>query len=393
MDHPLGPAKIHLTSGGMIMRGVSSEAVSTRINCSVIVLFSILFLTSFLIIPASAQSESPDRYPAADITALTSSLNPKILLHEGDESQGRFQISDECWWMFFLHVRPLEGAPELNLDVPRDLIISFWQNMAVTSELTGKEGTFLLDDREAYWVEAMLLSGMVRTRFIVWDDVMSGRRYIGDININVARETPDSLLLIVQDAMIQVAGGNADKVSNLNTMLPKQMDFDDLGLSIRYPENTRAARYHGFDTVKPENVPAEQWGTIWVLPHAANWRYDLIWSDNDLQDLMSWLNAEFPNLLRDEANHLADAYVDSLTMIQHSVSNISGSVMNKIKFGEQEYPEWLKFVASEWTEGGIKYRAVVAAEEYDDMWGNYFDGSVSDETMKLRMQEWLDCVK
>jgi len=224
------------------MKGIekSTSLQSTR-SCIVIVVLATL-LALFHVSLAFAQPVTHYSPPDVDIAALASSLNPKVLINEGDQAQGRFQVGDECWWMFFLHVRPLEDAPELNLDVPRDLIISFWQNMAITSELTGEEGMFLLDGREAYWAEAMLMSGMVRTRFIVWDDVASGRRYIGDININVARETPDSLLLIVQDAMIQVAGGNADKVNNLSTLLPKQKDFDDLGLTIRYPENTRAAR-------------------------------------------------------------------------------------------------------------------------------------------------------
>jgi hypothetical protein len=343
--------------------------------------------------PLLAQPDSDQLFPNTNLDALKSSINPKVTIQDSNHQNGHLRVQDECWWMFFLHVRPLEGAAPLGLEVPRDLIISLWENMAVYSKLTGEEGVFLLDGREAYWAEALLLNGMVRTRFIVWDDIKSGRRYIGDININIARETPDDFLLVVQDAMIKFAGGNGDQVSDLETILPKEKAFSDLGLKIRYPENCRADLYLGFDSVKPDSISSDKWGSIWVLPNSVNWRYDLVWSEDELENIESWLKVEFPNILRGEADAMPDAVVDSLRFTSQSDNRYSGTVINKIKFGEQEYPEFLKFEVSEWQENGVNYRAIVTGEEYNDMWGNYFDGSIPDEKLSQRMQEWLDCVK
>ncbi len=339
----------------------------------------------FLYLAAPLHSQEATEWPVDVYAQLQEGISPKVTIALGDERRGRIRISEDSWWMFLLHLRPLdEGAP-LSLRTTKDLLINFWNTGSKNVQLTDEAGSYDTMGKKVYYAEALFTQGTIRTRFLVWDDPERNRRYIADMNINIGKDTPDSLLLVTQQLIaLSARAYNTPPPGNLPEWLSKEESFEDINLSINIPEDCSASTFPGFNSLRGER-PASEWASMWVLPKGSNWRMDLTWGPQAAESPEEWIKEQLPDSLGSEAI----VEVKQVKLEEIAPGQWIGNAVTTTTFNRRETVESWRLVAAEWKSQGNTYRSLVACNVFNDKWGIKIDGMIDDSLLHSRAARWF----
>ncbi len=355
--------------------------------------YAIIVSLIVLVIP-NCFSQNEEQFPPLPLDAveqLKDGLNPRVTIDSGGPRNGHFRIVDNGWWMFFLHLRPLEGAKSLTSELTREYVTTFWaSDFPMQAELTGQEGVFEVNGKKVYWAEALFGNGTVQTRFLVWDDPANNRRIFADCNINLRRGTPDSILTVVQKNMaLSLITGPRDASLEQVLRTPLQTaSFDDISVSFQHPLDCHAETYPGFDEKRGE-LPPSLWSSIWVLPVGIEWRFDLAWGPFGKLEPEEWIADNLPDVLSGNAN----MSTETMSIEEIYENQWMGEAVTSTVYGDQKAGTSWKIAAATWDNRGRTFRTVVACRIYRDWWGFEFDGVVSNEDLNSRIIRWINRIR
>ncbi len=337
------------------------------------------------ILASSAQAQDPPDWPVDVTGQLLDGVAPKVTIALGDEHRGRIRISENAWWMFLLHMRPLDESAPLSLRTTKDLLINFWNSGSASAELTGDEGVYETMSIQAYYADALFTRGTIKTRFLVWDDPERNRRMIADMNINIGFDTPDSLLLVTQQLMaLSARPSNTPPPGNLPGWLTETTSFQELDLAINHPEDCAVSTFPGFNSLRGERDPSE-WASLWALPVGLNWRFDLLWGPMAPDPVEQWIAEQLPDSLGGGASMT----VESVDMEELAPGKWIGKATTKTINGPRVTIDHWRIAAAEWKSQGNTYRTLAACRVYDEKWGIEINGRIDDSLLHKRMARWM----
>ena len=156
----------------------------------------------------------------------------------------------------------------------RQLMGSFWgPNMRF--EFTGNEGPLTVHGHPAIFVEGTLGQGAIKTRFVVWNCPQSGRRFIGDENINLGLGTPEAELDLQREMTLSVSCHGGEPTQQ-TARLPVRYQASALGISLSTPVSWHTCPYPS-PSWYPEGV-SRQKGSIWSLLTDSEKQVELHWA-------------------------------------------------------------------------------------------------------------------
>ncbi len=205
----------------------------------------------------------------------------EIVKVDSTNSSGMIKLKKEIWLMNFLHWRKLSNKNEnISVKYVKHLMNSLW-GMQFT--LTGTEGTTTINGHPAYYVDGKLKE-IVKTRFIVWNCPESGRQFISDCNINIARNTPERLFNLQTDEIANTICCHGSKTHGKNKNLPQFVEYENENVSFDLPDNWRSNRFivnPNSDKDKPGHYPdgmTKYRGTVWNLLSDSEKEITFVWN-------------------------------------------------------------------------------------------------------------------
>ena len=206
----------------------------------------------------------------------------ELVKNNSTKIRGTQRVKKEIWLMNFLHWRKLSNKNE---DISVEYVKSQMNNLwGMQFTFTGTEGKTNVNGHTAYFAEGKLRE-IVKTRFIIWNCPESNRQFIADCNINIARHTPEKLLLLQTKDITNSICCHGSKISK-NNKLPQHVIYENENVSFDLPNNWRSNRFivnPKSDKDRPGHYPngmTKQRGTVWNLLSNSEKEITFSWKNN-----------------------------------------------------------------------------------------------------------------
>lgn len=360
---------------------------------------SITPVTLVLFTLAAACARDPGEY--VDIERLRAGGEDWKVLH-GDTlpEGGSVLMGHDKWLMYFLHWRPLDDEKKnISVAYVRDLIQNFWGlNMPFVLEEGGGETE--VAGHAAYYADASLNNGAIRTRFIVWNCPETGRQLVSDCNINAGMGTPEDLLKLQFDVTASIdchAGGN----SVHHPKLTQSYDSEAYRLHFEIPSNWRTSEFHR-DVWFPDGMSATN-GTVWTLLTDSEKCLWLTWENTEAEVSPETLSDRLKNIKgyryhADGADYSIQDFSVSSAIEKDGYVAADGEYkrLYEVSIGGQEQTGTDVFLyrAFLWNRDDRTYCLIASVSDMQELWGRPVDLRPTSENFdRIVFEEILPNVK
>jgi hypothetical protein len=300
-----------------------------------------------------------------------------------------YRLNNDYWLMFFLHWRPLDQEKQnLNLDYVRKLLFNFWgPNMPF--ELTGQEGEMEIAGHKAFYIDASIYKGAVKTRFIVWNCPETGRQMIADTNINQSVGTPAELLKLQED-IAKTVSCHKQEPGDKNPILSEKYKSDTYNLSFYIPSSWRTSDYS--DSAWFPKGLTDTNGSLWTLPtdsekfvHIEDFAYDGTLSNEMFKEkftksMSGEFNTDKTKLLIEDS---------TLHDIQKDNNGFSSKCSFTFHFKTEKYDIKMNYMGNAYLleKNGKGILIIAGMQKLTEFWGKPNDLTPSDKTFSKFIED------
>ncbi|MBU8934791.1 MAG: hypothetical protein KOO62_12445 [candidate division Zixibacteria bacterium] len=344
----------------------------------------LMIMAILAVIAAGAWCSEEQGKPPIDLTSLQAIDNHWEVVHSScDASKSSMTLQNKKWLMYFLHWRPLTDSNRtVTIDYVKNHLLNFW-GPSMPFTLSGIEGELEIGGHRAFYVEATLNPGMVRTRFVVWNCEETNRQFTADCNINLRMNTPDEFFDIQEDITRTICCHGQESKHD-NPSLPWVYQNDSLNISFSKPANWHTSTFAA-SAWFPEGHTSTN-ATLWTLISDSDKRAQLWWQPSTIPISETYLDSILLLLPMDTT--FAPAAPATVTISVESSATGNGMIEGNGYYliteveNDQSYIDKYLFRSLLWQRDGTTYLLLTSMLAYEEIMMRPIDLVPSDSLME-----------